>query len=312
MNIVVPPQAHGMRADAFLAEYSLIPTRSAAQKLLSDSHVFSSQKAITKSHRVTSGETITYEIPAPIPLDAQPEAIPLSIIYEDGDLLVLDKPRGLVVHPAAGHHTGTLVNALLHHCELSGIGGVLRPGIVHRLDKDTSGLMAVAKTDTAHIGLSAQLESRQMTRIYNAICIGALKKDKLKIDLPICRHPHDRKKMAVPAPSTHAKARNAVTYIDVLERFAGANGTFSHIAARLETGRTHQIRVHMSHIGHPVLGDSVYGGIRHAFDAGGQILHAVGLKFIHPVKNEEMQFNSPLPEYFFGALGYASMTRSIL
>jgi len=277
-----------MRADVFLAKFcEEIPTRSAAQKLVSD-----------KNRRVKVGEVVSVEIPDPVPLTAVAEDIPLNIVYEDADLLVVDKPRGLVVHPAAGHHSGTLVNALLHHCELSGVGGVLRPGIVHRLDKDTSGLMVVAKNDTAHVALAAQLESREMGREYNAVCVGVVKKSRLKINLPIGRHPHDRKKMAV-LTGLNARARNAVTNVEVLERL----GNFTLIAARLETGRTHQIRVHMAYIGNPVLGDTVYGIQRQPMGLNdGQVLHAVKLRFKHPTIGEEMQFESPLPEYFTDAL----------
>jgi len=291
VRIIVPPEADGQRADVFLAENSAeIPTRSAAQRLLGK----------RKNHRVKAGEVLICEIPAPIPSEATPEDIPLDIIYEDGDLLVINKPRGLVVHPAAGNYTGTLVSALLFHCGsgLSGIGGVLRPGIVHRLDKDTSGLMVVAKNDNAHQALAAQLEARTMGRTYNAIVCGALKKERLRIDLPIGRHPHDRKKMAVLTnPHDGRKTRTATTNIEVLERYGKQ---FTLIAARLETGRTHQIRVHMAHIGHPVLGDTVYGAKSQQFF--GQVLHAKELHFIHPTTGKEMEFNSPWPEYFSKAI----------
>lgn len=292
-QIIIPPEADGFRADIFFATLPEITTRSAAQKILA-------QNGINKNRRVKAGEVFTVEIPEPVPLEASAENIPLHIIYEDADLLVIDKQRGLVVHPAAGHATGTLVNALLFHCELSGIGGVLRPGIVHRLDKDTSGLMVVAKTDAAHVALAAQLERREMHREYNAICVGLPKKDRLRIDLPIGRHPRDRKKMAVlTAPGS--RARSAVTNIEVLDRFKN----FTHIAARLETGRTHQIRVHMAYIGHPVLGDTVYGPSRQPFDLSGQILHAVKLQFTHPTTGKDAEFFSPLPIYFKEALQLA-------
>ena len=337
-EIIVPPEAASQRIDVFLADFcEEIPTRNAAQRLLSEERVkkirgqgdnvplrtsgeagaaqaagrpASTQsvqeggvgdnevsvangtvpKVLNKNYRVKPGEKIICEIPAPIPLEAVAENIPLHIMYEDSDLLIIEKPRGLVVHPGAGHHSGTLVNALLYHCELSGIGGVLRPGIVHRLDRDTSGLMVVAKNDAAHISLAAQLENRTMGRTYNAVCVGALKHN-MRIDLPIGRHPHDRKKMTT---GSCAKSRDAVTNIEVLENFKG----YTLIAAKLETGRTHQIRVHMAHIGHPVLGDTVYGAARQPFGLDGQILHAVKIKFIHPSSGDEMEFNSPLPEYF--------------
>ncbi|MCL1862639.1 MAG: RluA family pseudouridine synthase [Defluviitaleaceae bacterium] len=286
IEITVPQEAHGLRVDVFLAQFcEEIPTRSAAQKLIND-----------KNRRVKAGEVVTVEIPD-IQMEAVAEDIPLNIVYEDADLLVVDKPRGLVVHPAAGHHSGTLVNALLYHCELSNMGGSLRPGIVHRLDKDTSGLMVVAKNNAAHAALAAQLESRKMGREYNAICKGVLKKSRLKIDLPIGRHPHDRKKMAV-LTALNARARNAVTYIEVIER----HKNFTHIAARLETGRTHQIRVHMAYIGNPVLGDAVYGSAKQPMGLNGQILHAVKLQLIHPTSGKEMVFESVLPEYFMEAL----------
>jgi len=290
-EIIVPQEADSQRIDVFLSNFvEEISSRSSAQKLLTDNRirVMGSRSSLSKNYRVMPGDIIICEIPAPVPLEAVAEDIPLHIVYEDSDLLVVDKPRGLVVHPSAGHHSGTLVNALLYHCELSGIGGVLRPGIVHRLDKDTSGLMVVAKNDAAHIALAAQLERRTMGRTYNAVCMGSVKNN-LRIDLPIGRHPHDRKKMTV----YPAKARNAVTYIEALEYLKN----FTLIAARLETGRTHQIRVHMAHIGHPVLGDIVYGAARQPFGLTGQILHAINLQFIHPSSGEEMEFNSPLPEY---------------
>ncbi|MCL2577499.1 MAG: RluA family pseudouridine synthase [Defluviitaleaceae bacterium] len=295
-EIIVPQEADSQRIDVFLSNFvEEISSRSSAQKLLTDNRirVMGSRSSLSKNYRVMPGDIIICEIPAPVPLEAVAEDIPLHIVYEDSDLLVVDKPRGLVVHPSAGHHSGTLVNALLYHCELSGIGGVLRPGIVHRLDKDTSGLMVVAKNDAAHIALAAQLERRTMGRTYNAVCMGSVKNN-LRIDLPIGRHPHDRKKMTV----YPAKARNAVTYIEVLEYLKN----FTLIAARLETGRTHQIRVHMAHIGHPVLGDIVYGAARQPFGLTGQILHAINLQFIHPSSGEEMEFNSPLPEYFTEAI----------
>ncbi|MCL2385996.1 MAG: RluA family pseudouridine synthase [Defluviitaleaceae bacterium] len=334
IKIEVPPKAANQRADIFLTSLEEIPTRSAAQRLLNDGKIkredrggetfvmshslmrsernvnksFSptpplqktlSFAAVDKKYRVKAGDILVCEIPAPVPLAAAAEDIPLNIVYEDSDLLVIDKPRGLVVHPAAGHSTGTLVNALLHHCELSGIGGVLRPGIVHRLDKDTSGLLVVAKNDAAHLSLSQQLHARTMGRTYNAICLGKIKNDRLKIDLPITRHPHDRKKMTALSPTqTHPRARNAVTNIEILQRYR--NHTL--IVAHLETGRTHQIRVHLSHIGHPILGDEVYGNAKRQSHFNGQILHATNIRFTHPSTREEMDFASPLPEYFTTAI----------
>jgi len=291
IRLEVPPVADGKRADVFLAENCPeILTRSAAQRILGKD----------KNRRLKTGDILTCEIPDPVPGEAQPEDIPLDIIYEDGDLLVINKPRGMVVHPAAGNYTGTLVNALLHHCgeDLSGIGGVLRPGIVHRLDKDTSGLMVVAKNDATHQALAAQLESRTMGRIYKAVVMGALKKESRRIDLPIGRHPTDRKKMAVLTKHTTARVRPAATEIEVLHRYESRRGKFTLISAKLETGRTHQIRVHMAHIGYPVLGDLTYGTKNQPFQLNGQVLHAATLRFIHPTTNWEMEFNAPPPPYF--------------
>ena len=298
IKITVPPEADGQRADIFLTSSEEIPTRSAAQKLLNDGRVIKNNILINKSYKVKSGDILICEIPAPVPQQAIAEEIPLHIIYEDSHLLVINKSRGLVVHPAAGNPSGTLVNALLHHCELSGIGGVLRPGIVHRLDKDTSGLMVVAKTDAAHVGLASQLENRTMGREYYAVCIGAVKGN-MRIDLPIGRHPANRKKMAVITSLMKVtKAREAGTYVEILEHF----GNFTLIKARLETGRTHQIRVHMAYIGNPVLGDTVYGMTKQPFNINGQILHAKKIAFTHPATGEKMQFDSDLPDYFNEAI----------
>ena len=301
-TVTIPPEAGGKRVDIFLCEYLPgIPTRSAAQKLLNDEKVFCNNTVISKNHKLKTGDVITFIIPDPVPVEAKPENIPLDIVYEDENLLVVNKPRGMVVHPAPGHYTGTLVNALLHHCRLSGSGGVLRPGIVHRLDKDTSGLMAVAKNDCTHAALATQLENRTMGRTYNGIVIGTVKKDFFIINAPIGRHPTDRKKMAVITSPTH-RARSAITNVKVLEHYAGKNGRFTLIEARLETGRTHQIRVHMAHIGHPVLGDPAYGGLCRHFEPGGQVLHAARLRFVHPATNEESEFIADWPEYFREAI----------
>jgi len=244
------------------------------------------------------GEALLAAIPEPEPAEAEPEDIPLDIVYEDRDIIVINKPQGMVVHPAPGHTSGTLVSALLYHCkgELSGIGGVMRPGIVHRIDMDTSGLIAVAKNDAAHTGLAAQLEDHSMHREYRAIVVGGFRDDLGTVDLPIARHPTDRKKMAV----VKTGGRNAVTHYSVDERFTG----FSTLKLRLETGRTHQIRVHMSHMGHPVLGDPVYGGDKTQFQKkhpalfAGQCLHAERLTLIHPITGETMTFEAALPERF--------------
>ena len=283
------------RADVFLAENLPDITRSAAVRLLNEGHITQDGVPLKKNSRINTGDVILCNIPQALPYETKAEDIPLDIVYEDADIVVINKPRGLVVHPAAGHYSGTLVNALLHHCgdSLSGIGGVLRPGIVHRLDKDTSGLMVAAKNDNAHVALANQLANREMTRKYQAICIGRVKQDTMCIDIPIGRHPADRKKMA--AITKHGiKSRNAVTYISVLERFA----RFSHIEARLETGRTHQIRVHLSHVGHPVLGDPLYGPKKQLSNLDGQILHSKMLSLKHPATGKIMDFEVPLPEYF--------------
>lgn len=288
-----PPSAEGVRVDVFLTDFSdEILSRSVAQRLLKDGLVTKESGAVlSKNYKVQAGDVLVCCIPAPVPTKALPEDIPINIVYEDEHMLVVNKSRGLVVHPGAGNHTGTLVNALLHHCALSSIGGVLRPGIVHRLDKDTSGLMVVAKNDAAHQALAAQLASRSMGRTYHALCIGNLKRDRFTIDLSIGRHPVHRKKMAVLSD----RGRSAVTHVEVLERF---DKGFTLVATKLETGRTHQIRVHMAHIGHPVLGDAVYGSGRQMLALPGQALHAVWLGLSHPATGESMEFNAPWPEYF--------------
>lgn len=306
-EVVVPTEADGRRVDVFLAEckeLECIPSRSAAQNLLSQNFISlcgKVEKILQKNYKVTAGDVLICQIPAPVPYSAEAEDIPICVVYEDEHLLVVDKPQGMVVHPAAGHFSGTLVNALMHHCRgrLSGVGGVLRPGIVHRLDKDTSGLIVVAKNDAAHHALSEQLSMRTMGRTYNAICHGVFKQDEMRIDLPIGRHPSDRKKMAAITKITSGtNVRNAVTYVKVLERFA----KFTLVSARLETGRTHQIRVHLSHMGKPILGDATYGGETKSFCQTGQLLHAKEIRLVHPATKETMVFESPLPEHFCNAL----------
>jgi len=312
LEIVVPPERTGERIDVFLTGAEGIATRSIAQKLLAGGYVFCSalgekvakplccHKPLQKNYKVIAGDVIVCDLPQPQPCETIAEDIPLDIMYEDDHLLVVNKPRGLVVHPAAGNWQGTLVNALLHHCNgrLSGIGGVLRPGIVHRLDKDTSGAMVVAKDDVTHQGLAAQLADSSMVRVYNAVCFGVLQQDNMKIDAAIGRHPVDRKKMMVCLREDSTKRiRHAVTHIKVLERFH----KYTLISAQLETGRTHQIRVHMAHVNHPVLGDEVYTNrSQPLFLKGqqGQILHATQLAFMHPVTRQEMTFTAPWPEYF--------------
>ncbi len=279
----------GQRLDTEVAQQAGV-SRAAAQKWIESGLVAVNGAQRPKNHQTQPGDVVTATPPPARPLEAQPQDIPLHIVYEDDALLVVDKPRGMVVHPAAGNEDGTLVNALLAHCQgsLSGINGVLRPGIVHRIDKDTSGLLVVAKTDAAHVGLSAQLQAHSMQREYRAIVHGRLREQIGCIDAPLARHPTHRKKMAV-VPG----GRRAVTHYEVLEEFS----SFSYLVCRLETGRTHQIRVHMAHIGHPVAGDPVYGPAK-GLDIGGQCLHAALLGFSHPLTGEWMRFSSPLPDYF--------------
>lgn len=295
----------GMRVDAFAA--TAIPTlsRSAIARLIEQEHLTVNGAPASKNYKVRAGDLIAVEIPAPVSADAKPEEIALDIVYEDTDIIVINKPAGMVVHPAPGNENGTLVNALLHHCreQLSGIGGVMRPGIVHRIDKDTSGLLVVAKNDTAHASLAEQIRVHAAARVYTAICIGNLRNEQGSIELPIGRHPDDRKKMAVISdPNRHA--REAITHYRVLERYPVGRfcgNAFTLVECRLETGRTHQIRVHMASMGHPLLGDPVYGGDGTAFGAKnkallcGQCLHAGELILRHPRTGEEMHFQAPLP-----------------
>ena len=299
----VGEDAAGMRLDAFLArEDDDLPalSRSSAAKLIERGDVTLNGRPADKKDRVAAGDLVEYAIPEPEPIDALPENIPLDVIYEDDDLLVVNKPSGMVVHPAPGNPTGTLVNALLYRCRgrLSGINGALRPGIVHRIDKQTSGLLVVAKNDEAHRKLAAELEGHQITREYHALVQGGFSQDHGTVDLPIGRHPVDRKRMAV-IRDGHT-ARPAITHYTVRERF----GDVTYLVLRLETGRTHQIRVHLSAIGHPLLGDTVYGGGKTAFEKrhadlfDGQCLHAARLTFKHPRTGEEMTFSCPLPPDF--------------
>ena len=286
----------GLRLDAFLAENLEELSRSRAQQLIEGGLATLEGAPVKKNHRVSPGERFRVEVPEPEALELTPENIPLDILYEDGDLIVLNKPKGLVVHPAPGHPSGTLVNALLWHCggSLSGIGGVSRPGIVHRLDMDTSGLMLCAKNDRAHRLLSAQLSDRSLSREYEAILRGTPRETEGTVDAPIGRSPRDRKKMAV----TTQGSRRAVTRYRVLESFSG----YSYVRCALETGRTHQIRVHMAYIGHPVAGDPLYGGGRAELGLSSQCLHARSIRFIHPSTGEAMSFDSELPEEFTRAL----------
>ena len=281
----------GKRIDAWLAANLEDMTRSAVQRLLEEGRVVCDGKQLPKNYKLNGAETLEVSLPDPEPVDVVPQDIPLDVVYEDGDVIVVNKPKGLVVHPAPGHPDGTLVNALLHHCgdSLSGIGGELRPGIVHRIDRDTSGLIIAAKNDFAHQRLAAQLQDHTLARIYQCIVIGNLREDSGTVDAPIGRHPVDRKKMAVVA-----NGRNAVTHWTVLARYPG----FTHVECRLETGRTHQIRVHMAHIGHPILGDTVYGSKKPVPGLQGQCLHAVGLRFLHPRTEELVELHCGLSEEF--------------
>lgn len=296
--LTVGAEEAGGRLDAYLASVTDL-TRSAAVRLIEEGQITVNGKTAVKKDKVKAGDTVEVNLPEPTPDVALPQNIPLDIVYEDEDILVVNKPCGMVVHPAAGNPDGTLVNAILYHCgdSLSGIGGVIRPGIVHRIDKDTSGLLVIAKNDAAHLALSDQLKVHRVRRVYHAITIGNLREDEGTVDAPIGRHPTDRKRMAV-LRGAEAHARDAVTHYRVLEHFDG----MCHIECRLETGRTHQIRVHMASLGHPLLGDPVYGGASHRFCEAhaawihGQCLHAAELSLIHPRSGEEMHFSCPLPE----------------
>ena len=285
-------EADGQRADQFLAQALPQLTRSAAQRLLEEGAVTRNGLPVKKNYKTCLGDELVVVLPDPAPVDILPQNIPLDVVYEDDDVIAVNKPVGLVVHPAAGHPDGTLVNALLYHCgnSLSGINGALRPGIVHRIDRDTSGLILAAKNDFAHLALAAQLQDHSLYREYEAVCVGNLKEDGGTISAPIARHPTDRKKMAV----NFLQGREAVTHWQVLARFPG----HTHIQCRLETGRTHQIRVHMAYAGHPLLGDVVYGAKKPYPGLAGQCLHARRLSFIHPRTGERMTVECPLPPWF--------------
>ena len=282
----------GERLDAFLARCVPDLSRSAAQKLIEEGHVSRNGKPGKKNDKLNTGDAVEYEIPEPKEVDIVPTEMQLDIVYEDEDVLVINKPKGLVVHPAAGHQDDTLVNGLLYAMgdDLSGINGELRPGIVHRIDKDTSGLLAVARTDYAHNMLASQLKDHTMARSYEAIVVGSFREDSGTVDAPIGRHPSDRKKMCV----IERNSKHAVTHWEVVERFRG----YTHIRCRLETGRTHQIRVHMAHIGHPLLGDTVYGHKKAELGQDSQCLHAYSLCFRHPRDGRPVMVFAPLPKYF--------------
>ena len=282
----------GERLDAFLARCSGNLSRSAAQKLIEDGLVLRNGKKGKKNDKLNMGDRVEYEIPEAKPVDIAPTEMALDIVYEDEDLLVINKPKGLVVHPAAGHQDDTLVNGLLYALgdDLSGINGELRPGIVHRIDKDTSGLLAVAKNDLAHTVLASQLKDHSMARTYEAIVCGSFREDSGTVDAPIGRHPSDRKKMCV----TERNSKHAVTHWEVVARYRG----YTHIRCKLETGRTHQIRVHMAHIGHPILGDTVYGRKKPELGQDSQCLHAGALCFSHPRDGHPVLVFAELPQYF--------------
>ena len=290
--MVLTADRSGERADAALARLAPDLTRSAAQRLLEEGRVLREGRPLRKNDKLQAGDVLALDLPEPQPVALEPEDIPLDIVYEDKDLLVINKPKGLVVHPAAGHWSGTLVNALLYHCRdsLSGINGELRPGIVHRIDKDTSGLLIVAKNDFAHQALAAQLQDHTLARTYVCLVVGGVREDSGVIDAPIGRHPTDRKKMAI----TEKNSRHAVTHWRVLERFPG----YTLLECRLETGRTHQIRVHMAYRNHPIVGDTVYGRPKPELGQNSQCLHARALTFRHPRTGETMTLTCPLPDYF--------------
>jgi len=290
--LTVMPEEAGMRLDKFVSQRLSALTRSHVQKLTEEGAILVQNQPVKVSYKVKAEDSVEVLIPQPKEIEILPEDIPVSVIYEDADMLVVNKPQGMVVHPAPGNYSGTLVNALLAYCQdsLSGINGEKRPGILHRIDKDTSGLLLVAKNDMAHQRLAAQIKAHSLTRAYQALVHGGFKTDTGEVNLPIGRHPVDRKKMTV----TYHNSREAFTTYRVLERFSG----YSLVECVLKTGRTHQIRVHMSHLGHPIVGDPVYGAKKEAFSLKGQLLHAYKVGFLHPRSGEYMEFESPLPEYY--------------
>ncbi len=294
LSFVVDKDNSGERIDRFLAQNAGELTRSAVQKLIDDGLVLCNGQTVTKNYKLRENDVLTVDIPEPAELDVKPQDIPLEIVYEDDDLLVVNKPKGMVVHPAAGNPDGTLVNALLYHCKgrLSSINGVIRPGIVHRIDKNTSGLLIVAKNDNSHNKLAEQIKAHTFTREYMAVVTGRFKEKTGTVDQPIGRSKYDRKKMCV----TQLNSKNAVTHYEVVEEM----GNYSLVRFRLETGRTHQIRVHCAYIGHPVYGDDVYA--KEVKGLQGQCLHAKKIGFVHPTTNEYMEFDSELPEYFVKVL----------
>ncbi len=291
-RLTVTTEEAGQRADSLLARRLEGLTRSAAARLLEEGRVTDRGRPVAKNLRVQPGQVLEVTLPEPEEPEARPQNIPLDVVYEDQDVIVVNKPTGMVVHPAPGHPDGTLVNALLYHCgeSLSGIGGQKRPGIVHRIDRDTSGLIIAAKNDAAHLALAAQLADHTLARTYECLAVGNFREDSGTVDAPIGRHPVDRKRMAV----VRQGGREAVTHWEVIARYPGV----THLRCRLETGRTHQIRVHLAYIGHPILGDTVYGAKKPVAGLTGQCLHAVGLRFIHPRTGKPVELTCPLPEEF--------------
>lgn len=291
-QFVASEELSGVRIDKCLAEAFAELSRSYLQKLLKSECVLVNGKPVKSNYRVNAGDSVELEVPEAVEPEIVPEKMDLDIVYEDKDVVIVNKPKGMVVHPAAGHYSGTLVNGLMEHCkdELSGINGVMRPGIVHRIDMDTTGLLIVCKNDKAHNEIARQLKEHSITRRYRAIVHGVVKEDEGTVDAPIGRHPVDRKKMSI----NEKIGREAVTHYRVLERFR----QFTYIECRLETGRTHQIRVHMASIHHPLLGDAVYGPAKCPYKLQGQTLHAGVLGFVHPETGKYMEFEAPLPEYF--------------
>lgn len=291
-QLIVSEDLAGTRIDKYLSLACENISRSYLQKLVKSETVLVNQRAVKSNYKVAAGDMIDLEIPEAVEPEIEPEQMDLDILYEDSDIIIINKPKGMVVHPAAGHYTGTLVNGLMDHCRdnLSGINGVLRPGIVHRIDMDTTGVLIVCKNDMAHNSIAAQLKEHSITRKYYAVVHGVIKEEDGTVDASIGRHPTDRKKMSI----NHKNGREAVTHYHVLKRY----GQFTYVECQLETGRTHQIRVHMASIHHPLLGDQVYGPARCPFQLQGQTLHAGVLGIVHPRSGEYMEFTAPLPEYF--------------
>ncbi len=296
MTLTATTEESGARIDSYLSAHLDGVTRSAAQRLLDGGFVVCGDKALAKNYRLRGDEIVEVELPEVKETEVTAQDIPLDVVYEDEDVIVVNKPVGMVVHPAPGHSDGTLVNALLYHCgdSLSGVGGEKRPGIVHRIDRDTSGLIIAAKNDAAHLFLASQLSDHTLARTYECLVVGNLREDSGTVNAPIGRHPSDRKKMAVTAKNS----REAVTHWEVIARYPGV----THVRCHLETGRTHQIRVHMAYIGHPILGDTVYGNKKAVPGLTGQCLHAVGLRFIHPRTHEAVELHCELPEEFTNQL----------